>query len=823
MTPHSKLTTSLLWIVIVTCFFLTAVGLKQLPWPNTIPWDPTAALVTISGLLLFTLLLTTLLSYYLRTSFLVISAALIGAIGLVSGNLSSLAFVSFFILSSIIVGESIINLFRLSNNRQQCTSTAFLIGSGTYATFIGIIAHFPVNYLSIYSILLATPLLVKHQRVFIIFHELTSWIIGYRKQKPNINLIGSAISAIAIIEFIVALLPELGGDALSSHLLIPSQLATSHIWGFNPYLYVMAVMPMLGEWLYSIGYMISGETGARLINLLFTYLLAYQGYTIALWLKSNKTGAQATALLLLSTPLTFLEISSAFIDAVWASYIVAAIFSLLHLTYNHHKDAPLFIKESGLLLGFAAATKAITLPILPIFTAIIFLKWRYLTSRPILFSLLVGLLLFTLVGTPAYLTAWLISKNPVFPFYNDIFKSPFFSTSKFDNPLFHIGTSWNILYKMVFSSGNYLEGQSGSPGFQWILLLPASVLLLITQHNKKALFLLIVTALLWVTIFHCQSYFRYVYPLFVLFSVIICTAIWPKQTLKNTTSAALKVIFLITILLNIIFLPAASWVYRSIPFKIFLDEKNKVDFLESALPIRLAIELTNQININHTPVAFFTKQSFGSGLNADALYSSWYNPAFSEGTNNIHNHQDLIDLLKRYNSNIILLDETWGNIETRTYIKDITKEIASFNQISVRQILDQFRFKKELLKNTNFASLDGWSVDSKVIINADKTISVFYGSAAISQIVAVNAKKEYLNKVTARCLNSPAAIHTQINWINAKNQPIGINIRVFDCNKEWETYQAIIIAPKNATTAVVSITSQTDLPVQIRNASLKSS
>ena len=35
--------------------------------------------------------------------------------------------------------------------------------------------------------------------------------------------------------------------------------------------YVWAVMPMLGDWLFSVGYMLGGETAARLINVGFIY------------------------------------------------------------------------------------------------------------------------------------------------------------------------------------------------------------------------------------------------------------------------------------------------------------------------------------------------------------------------------------------------------------------------------------------------------------------------------------------------------------------------------------------------------------------------
>ena len=114
-----------------------------------------------------------------------------------------------------------------------------------------------------------------------------------------------------------------------------------------------------------MGYMLAGETGARLTNLIFTYVMAYQGYQIATWLGGNPKSSKFAALLFLSTPLAFTESSSLLVEAIWGTYIVAGIVATLRLFKAGARNADSNLKVSGLMLGFAAATKAITLSILP--------------------------------------------------------------------------------------------------------------------------------------------------------------------------------------------------------------------------------------------------------------------------------------------------------------------------------------------------------------------------------------------------------------------------------------------------------------------------
>ena len=75
-----------------------------------------------------------------------------------------------------------------------------------------------------------------------------------------------------------------------------------------------------------------------------------------------------------------------------------------------------------------------------------------------------------------YAYAWRITGNPVFPYFNGIFKSPLFPVTNFESSLYPGGISVRDFFDLTFASGHYLEGGDGALGFAVPLLLPAGLL-----------------------------------------------------------------------------------------------------------------------------------------------------------------------------------------------------------------------------------------------------------------------------------------------------------------------------------------------------------
>jgi hypothetical protein len=470
-------------------------------------------------------------------------------------------------------------------------------------------------------------------------------------------------------------------------------MAYQHKWSFDPSLYVWSLMPMLADWLYSLAYILAGETSARLLNLSFVFLMAVQGLYITRWLGGSPKAAKLTALLFLTTPLTFAESNSLYIDATWGAFLVAGFMAILQLITKLNDRSPHITSSvdlvyPALVWGFACATKAITLVMLPIATvllAFLIVKHR---NQLVWRKLVIAIAVFLCLASVPYITSWLISGNPVFPFYNSLFKSSYYPAGDFNNPYYNSGLAWNTLYLIIFNASDYLEGTTGAAGFQWILLLPVSLIMLLVDRNRRTYTVLILSIAATALVFYSQSYLRYVFPIFLLVAASISATIYPSKLSSYTGSPRLLALMVcLAISLNILFFCSAGWTYRNIPLELLFNIDKKREFIALRSPVRIAIEHINELNTSHTPVAFFTTSTFGVELKAVALYPSWHNYVFQNRISNAGTSTDVISMMSEYNSEYLVLSDLWRDEKTRKIIEDASIEITKIHHISVRKII----------------------------------------------------------------------------------------------------------------------------------------
>ena len=468
---------------------LTVLGLAHLTWPHAVPWSASG----LRQFLFFVFVCVALVaigSLWSKQSPLVIGAFTLLGLAIVSGSLWPLFITMWLALASAILGKLVLSSLRISVEENWVTS--LLVGAGIYGTIVGLLAHFPINYPGVYGMILTIPVLLRWRTV--LEGELSfigSLTKNYQSECKSIWL-DLAIAVVALIHFVVALMPELGHDALAMHLFIPAHIASKHQWGFDAETYVWAVMPMLGDWIFAVGYMLGGETAARLINIGFIFVLGWLVRDLVLWAGGTLNGARWAALIFLSTPLTFTESSTLFIESVWAAFVVSGTLALLRLSESSNKSKS-WITHSALMLGFAVATKAVTLTILPVLFLLMLWNYKSWIKELSFISWLNTVSLFVFFGVIPYSTAWWLTGNPVFPFFNGIFQSPFYPPVNFDSAtIFGKGVTWDILYRATFDSGKYLEATAGASGFQWLLLFLPATIFLILDKQRRGITLLVV-------------------------------------------------------------------------------------------------------------------------------------------------------------------------------------------------------------------------------------------------------------------------------------------------------------------------------------------
>lgn len=796
---------------------LTAIGLAGFPWPRPIPWDDAGALSRFFGFLLCAAVAVGLLANRLNGNIFLATIALAVALGTGAGALWPMLVVLWFALASWLVGRWIFQKLKVEG---ESGLTFFLLGTGLYGTAVSLLAHLPVNYPGTYGLALALPVVLGRKLLSHCFSEVTYLLTERQRKAGSGGWVSLAIAVVALVLFVVALMPELGHDALTVHLFIPAHLAQRHQWGFDASTYVWALMPLMGDWLFSIAYMMGGEVAARLTNLGFIFVLGWLVRDLVLWAGGSKVGARWAVLIFLSSPLTFTEGNSLFIEAIWASFLVGGTLCILRVvTADNCQDKPL--GSAGALLGLALSAKAVTFTFLP--ALLLVLIWRYKTwlyaggAR----MLLSGLCLFVILGCIPYLGAWWLTGNPIFPYFNQIFHSPLWPNTNFEDSRWSRGISWNFIYSVTFQTGKYLEATPGAAGFQWLLVfLPFATFLVATWHRRG----LVLVGIAFVSIalcFQSMAYLRYIFPAYALLAAVIGVGF---STILSTTVLQVRLVqcvAVIAVFLNLLFYSAGPYVYRDFPIKAIFDETHRDAYLLHRLPIRSAVKLVNAINLQGSPVAVLGTPQV-AGLASNALMANWYNHTFERAFWAVKTRQDAADLLLRNRVDFVIADVPREELKTQhALLGEVTTKVAQFGAISVLRLKDEFRFSTELLMNPDFSVMQGWVSSAPAPLGASSGTVVASESSPVVQSVKVNSGQRYRNMVLARCYKEPTQGRVQVNWHDAKGQMISPSIKVFACTSDWQEISMEVTAPANAANAAVYASGHTATPLEFKWVSFK--
>lgn len=804
-----------IFTAIIFCATATLWGFSQMSWSavSLLAGDTllrSLLIIAFGGLVLVAL------SSALKVNRLLAGAVAAFAISIFTNTLWPLIVTLWIGLASYVLGRSILTLVGI-DKAKVTNITAGMVGAGIYGTAVNLAAHFPINYPGLYGFALAAPIVWGWRDVNAEVRSLVKFCDEESVSKWH----GLAIALVAMVYFSVALMPEVGHDALAMHLFIPAQMATRHEWGFDVNTYVWAVMPMMGDWLFSIGYLLAGETAARLINVGFIFVLSWLVRDLVLWAGGNVLGARWAVLLFLTTPLTFTEGSSLFIESVWAAFIVAGSLSVFKLLQQSQQtdDKSAQLKVAGLLLGAAAAAKAVTFTILPVLLLVLMLRYRIWVQRKLIGSIGLGLILFIVVGGIPYANAWHVTGNPVFPFFNQIFQSPFYPLVNFDgSAFFGKGFTWDVIYQATFYTEKFLESKPGAPGFQWMLLFFPALLILLFSGQRKGIILFLVAGISIASAFQSVTYLRYVFPSFVWVAAGIGLALSAVQTEAAFTRGALSIVGWVVVSLNLVFFKSGTY-YGDLSLQPLTSQTGREAYLNNRLPIRNVIELVNQINVGRAPVAVFSSP-LTAGLNSDGLYPNWYNHQFQAKVTAATASDHIAQLLMDKGVNYVILDSNWGAADKREIIEDATEKISEQGSITVRKLKSIYQFQTELLKNPDFSSYDGWMLPSNMHEQRSGRITVSVSSPS-SQLASVVAGRRYQNSVTAFCKEQPTQGRVQVNWLDSESKFISTDISVFDCTPTATTHAMEVTAPRNASKAAVYATGHTNISIIISEVSFK--
>ena len=176
--------------------------------------------------------------------------------------------------------------------------------------------------------------------------------------KSNLlKLLISFLAAMLLINFIIALSPERGFDALWYHLMIPKLYVQNHGVFYIPgSLLYYSPMPKLLDLLYIIPIGLHLDFLTRLISLSFGILTLFTTYYFAK-IFVRRSLAILVPVILFSNIVFSWQMTTAYIDIGRTFFEILSIFTLF--LWMQNKKQSLFI-ESALCMGFAISTKPLS-------------------------------------------------------------------------------------------------------------------------------------------------------------------------------------------------------------------------------------------------------------------------------------------------------------------------------------------------------------------------------------------------------------------------------------------------------------------------------
>ena len=728
----------------------------------------------------------------------------------------------YFLFSSLVLGRSL-----MEGRRAMGTTVlvqfilSILLGSACFMTLIGLFAGFRIHYPIVHMLLLSIPIVFAPGVATECLKDVVT-IIYPNKWEDGWTYAAFALTAFILLLYLFfALLPEVGFDSLTQHLQVPTFMAVNHYWTFDFNRYVWAVMPMGSEWIYTSGYLLGGEFAARLLNLSFFIMAAFLLKGIIRTWVQEKT-AWLLTVLYISTPFFRLEIGNLFIDNLLVVYLLGAAVAL---SWYHERQEIRYLFLTIALAAASLATKVIGAPIVAILLAMgLYLFWVSNRSAGLLKLLICSAAIFAIIGLYPYFIAYVLTKNPVFPFMNALFKSPYYATAtSFRDDHWRASLNLLTLYNLTFKTQHYGECRPGAFGFQYLILAPLG-LLSATASLPYLGWISIIALIVFVpAMFHLvEGYIRYLYPALPFATIVLALAFREIKSLsKKVFYAACMAALLITIL-DIYFIPASGWHDGDFPITSVFSPEARERYVQNYAPQRRVIDYMNA-RYGHGIRAAFLSDPFSAGFLGEAVLGDWHGPRFHDSLENANSAESVLSLMQQAGiTHFVAASKSQPDSmppPVRSFLEKYTESEYRAGDIYLSKL--KLEYETELLINGNFhAGFEGWSHDKNVVYKPHDHSMLVSQPSPLSQRVAVDDKSIYRYAITARCFTPDTYVRIQVNWIN-NHGFCGATILPQKCGMIYKIYTADLTPPQGSIAGEVYVGSHGKEPVEVNHVSFK--
>ena len=450
--------------------------------------------------------------------------------------------------------------------------------------------------------------------------------------------------------WVLVLKPEVSTDGLAMHLAIASNIALHHSFTIDFRQFVWALMPMGADWCYAVVYVLGGEYAARLLNFAFLVVIAASVFSFARRFVSRAAALLVVALFL-STPMVQLVTTSLFVENVVAAMSFGAAIALWKFYDDGtYRSLTLTVVLLGTSIALKLAAVPIALFVLPFLAGAIW-RWRQRFDAAALIGS--GAILITIAAIP-YIYAYWRSGNPVFPFSNSVFHSPYFGNENLADKRYQQPLSWLTPVMLTFRTSRYFEGQNGSFGLQYFLFLPLTLAGLVWMRSfaaRSAAVAGLGSALVFAAAIPNARYF---YPALPFLTAGAVAALALLQNRHKRIFQAFLCAAVLAALLNTYLLPASGWLHKDFFSAPLFSEAGRRSYMREWAPVRELVAYVNRVD-RISPVVF-TDSSAIAGLIPPAYSFTWHDYRFQQEVETRLDPEDLYRFFKQLGVRHLLVE-----------------------------------------------------------------------------------------------------------------------------------------------------------------------
>jgi hypothetical protein len=816
-----------LTLIVYACAFallagLTAYGFRAHPQLLATAWRPDGHTRFLAFAGVYAAVVAVLLIFVPQRLPLILALAM-AIVSCATVGTGAPAAVAVFLLSALVLGRAV--LWRRAEAGHipfEDMILATLFGAAIYMTAIGWTAMFPVHYAAVHMIVLALPLVIWPATLAQCLRSIAA-VFRPAAWCGRLDLLGFALAAFIPLAHLIGavVLPQANADATTVHLAVPTIVALKHYWSFDVERFAFGVFPIGMSWMILPSYLLGGEFAARLLNLCFFIATSLLLFSVV---RRYVSAGAAWLLIALyaSTPFFLTENGNIYVENLWVALLFGATFAVWRF------------KETGqeryFLLAAALAAASLGVKVLGAFlvAALAVLVLRECLQRPARLVWVLGI--FVVLAAYPYAYAFIKTGNPLFPFLNHIFKSPYFPEVAFAG--LNRPAPVN-LYTLTFQTQRWMDGGGthGSLGFQYLVLIPLGVLglamLALGRRFPYIGWVSLACAIIYIAslFLFAEANVRYFYPALPFITILAAIAYAQVHELSRPLYLLFCCFAVVTTAVNAYAGPVSAWAHREFSFAMAFARVGLDDYVSSVAPERKLIEYLNLTRGSAARVANFARPMI-IDFKGDMVLGTWYNYLFTtKRLKRAASAEEVHRLMREERITTFMAFKAGQNFSpaVAAFLADYTESEFAVADVHVARYKEAWRFTEETLKNGDFS--EGLTHWAHAPVTAQDPVARTVAVTAVSGIqqrFVVDDRLSYRLAITARCAVSGTHLRPWINWYDERQRHLHTTVTVRKCASAAETLVEDVAPPEGARIADLVVAGQeTDKPVEVSKVSLR--